>query len=183
MIITKEKMITDLNITRRVLLHTVFLLIGIAVPLIPLIVVGKFTVGSVIGFVSLLVIFGIPFGYFLGARYIYKALQNLYFIRKGNMRVLVDRITTLEAVQVLSPSKSAKPRYRATLDQYSKDTGWALVFTTKDYDDIQTGNTCVLFFVGQRKSPLLTYPGNQYVLDADLRRFQVNNKRETPLFH
>lgn len=166
MIITQNKIIDDYQVKKQKTIYFIFTLIGIVVPIIPFIYLKTFDFNSIMSFAFLALVFGLPFGYFIG-------LKNIIYVHRSNLAIKNNDIFIIESKisdKRMSPyhirSDDDSKYGQITIQNFNK----VLYISSKEYKIHSEGEKCILVFSKyNKKYPVLRYLGNEYVVDESLK--------------
>lgn len=85
--ITKKKIIKDNNYVLSAFMHVIFAAVGLMLTFAPLIYTGKLDKNSIIGMLFCFLIFGIPFGYFMGIRKVKIEIDKIHKIKRNQFKI------------------------------------------------------------------------------------------------
>ncbi len=163
--ITKNRLLNDVHLTGRIIFLSIFAFCGIMIPFIPFITLKEININSIISFLVLFCIFGIPFGYFIGIRNVVYSVRVNHSIKNGNFYILEDEIIDFYATQ---DESSPDSHCKIELKIYSEKTNKIIPVKYKAFRKLKKGDKCFLVFVQFSKKPVIVYPGNEYFLDDEL---------------
>jgi hypothetical protein len=170
MLITKEKIKKDAKTKEQISALSVFALIGLFIPIIPFLFTDNIDTNTIISFVFFLLVFGIPFGYFIGLRKIIKTLYKDKCIKNDEFVIVEDTITDLYATSNCAKYDMDDSFCQLTLKYYSEKSGKNVSIPNKIFRKLKEGDKCTLIFVKNIKVPFLVYPGNEYEIDNELKK-------------
>lgn len=167
MIITHKKIIDDYQAIKTAkIIYFIFTLIGIVVPLIPFLYLKTFDFDSIMSFVFLSLMFGLPFGYFIGLRNIINIHRINSSIKNNDIFIIESKITD-KRMSPYNVREDDDSRYgQITIQNFNK----VLYISSKEYEVHSEGEKCILIFSKyNKKYPVLKYLGNEYVVDELLK--------------
>ena len=88
-----------MHLTGRIIFLSIFAVCGIIIPFIPFITLKEININSIISFLVLCCVFGIPFGYFIGIRNVLYSVRVNHSIKSGDFYILEDEIIDFYATQ------------------------------------------------------------------------------------
>lgn len=165
--ITKEKLFRVYNAKTKLVAYTLFFLSGFLIPLIPIIKYREISENTIVGFVVLLLFFGVPFGLFFGLKPIIKTIKDLNDIKKENIKVLYDNITSLYVTTQNGTAWDSS--CQATLKYYSKISKMNVRIPAKYFSKLNNGDNCILIFLGKSQKPSFVFPGNEFLISYELK--------------
>lgn len=166
--INYDYIIKELKSKRAISALSVFSLVGFVVPFIPFLVMRAIDLNSLISFVFLFLIFGLPFGCFIGMRNILNVIGVRREIRKGNYHLSQDTIVDMKVSKNGRASDMDDSYCKLYLEKYSADKKSTVSVFASVYRKLRIGDNCILVFCRSEKYPVLVFPGNEYILDSSL---------------
>lgn len=154
-----------MHLTGRIIFLSIFAVCGIIIPFIPFITLKEININSIISFLVLCCVFGIPFGYFIGIRNVLYSVRVNHSIKSGDFYILEDEIIDFYATQ---DESSPDSHCKIELKIYSEKTNKIIPVKYKVFRKLKKGDKCFLVFVEFSKKPVIVYPGNECYLDAEL---------------
>ena len=167
--ITHKYILQQLKASTTISLLSIFALIGLLIPFLPFAILKTIDINSIFSFVFLLIVFGIPFGYFIGLRNILHVLYLSRRCKRKEYLILVDCITGLKVSKKGRASEMDDSFCRILLRKYTNKTKKSISIETKVFKKIDKGDQCILIFVDIEKEPILVFAGNDYVIADELK--------------
>ncbi len=172
--ITYKYLISQLNTKITISGLSVFATVGLVMPFIPFFVSEITNADAIISFVFLLVVFGIPFGYFIGARNIIKTLKIRSNFKNYKFYISKDVVTDIRVIQRMNEDENLDFYGKLYLEKYSLKKDLAICIDIETFNKISLGDSCILVFCDSSKDPVLVFAGNDYIIDSELSKFIQN---------
>lgn len=171
LIITYDFILKELKSKRTISVLSIFALLGFLIPFIPFLVIKEINTNSLISFVFLAVVFGLPFGYFIGMRNIISTRRIYRDLRSQRFFISIDTIVDMRVARSGRSSEMDDSFCELCLQKFSKDTDSSVTVKRSVFDKLKLGDRCCLIFVASEKKPVLVFAGNDYSVDEQLRRY------------
>ncbi len=169
MLLTKQKLLNDLQAGKTIAILYIFTFVGFVIPILPFWKLQAINANSIKSFILFTLVFGIPFGYFVGIRNIIRTRKLNKAILSGNITIYIDEIKSFRVTKHGTTDDMDDNYCRLVLKKYSSDGKSTVIVSSKEYDSLKKGDTCILIFAPKVKEPILVYPGNEYLVDSTLR--------------
>lgn len=162
--ITAEEILNDENYGLQIALFGVFGVAGLTLTLYPFLGVGEMTQDRIIMAIILLAAFGIPFGYCLGVRRIYRILRTIHLIKKGEYLIAEDELTDKYMGGHGKNSDTDDSYCQFTFSSYSARTQKNVIVSRKEHDKAKVGDLYYLVFLKTQTAPIRMYPKKEYFI-------------------
>lgn len=169
--ITKEYIISELKTKRAISALYVFSLVGFIIPFIPFMVIKSLNTNSMISFIFLLIVFGLPFGYFIGLKNILSTIRIRSDLKKNNFYILNDIVVDMKISKNGRASDMDDSFCKLYLEKYSVDGATTVSVQSNIFKKLKIGDSCILVFCKSEKYPVLVFAGNDYYINKDLCNF------------
>lgn len=173
--ITYDYILKELKTKRAISVLSIFSLLGFVIPFIPFFVIETFDIDAIISFIFLFLVFGLPFGYFMGLRNILNTLKIYRDIKNCNFVIWLDRIADMKVSKNGRASEMDDSYCKLYLEKYSKDKKSTVSVWGSKFLKLKKGDNCTLVFVNSEKYPILVFAGNNYSVDKHLEGYLSNN--------
>lgn len=173
--ITHEFLIEKLKSSRAISVLSIFSLCGFIIPFIPFLVLKEISANSLISFVFLFLIFGLPFGYFIGLKKIITTSKIHKDIKNKQIIISVDEIVSMKVSRHGTTGEMDDNYCKLYLKEYSKDRKSTVSVFASTFRKLKKGDQCILVFTRSEKYPVLVFAGNEYCVDEHLNNY-INKK-------
>lgn len=164
--ITRQTIIDDYSNTVTTAACSISTGVGIFMVILPFILSRKFDANSLILSLVFLVSFGVMFGYVFGLKKLIHIIKVKKCLKNGDFVVIPDIITDIYSQ--CDYSGNDPKDHQLTLERYSKQTGKNVCVPFDTFRQLREGDRCVVVLCKASKESVLTYSGNEYVIDKSL---------------
>ena len=169
--ITFEFLKEQLKIKTTVSVLSVFAVTGILIPFLPLVYFRSINTNAIISFFFLLIVFGIPFGYFMGIRNILKKKKINNCIQNHKFYITENVVTQKMVIPSHHDEDNLELYGRLYVESYGEKKECNVVVDVTTYKKVKEGDNCILVFVEVEESPVLVFAGNEYMIHYDLQNY------------
>lgn len=169
--ITHDYLIKELKSKRAISALSVFSLCGFIIPFIPFLVLKTINANSLISFVFLFLVFGLPFGCLIGLKNIIKTSKVHNDMKNKRFSISVDEIVDMKLSKNGRASDMDDSFCKLYLKKYSEDKKSTVSVYASIFRKLKKGDQCVLVFVRSEKYPVLVFAGNEYSVDEHLNNY------------
>lgn len=167
MLITKEKIIQDTKLNRKIVIYSIYTAVGVLITFFPLLLSKNLDLNTLVWSAIFFVAFGIPFGYVIGLHNLLKTIKEKKSAEANNLKIIVDRIINMRTVA--GSSKNLDDNYcQFTLEYYTDKTNKNVSVSFDTFRSMHLGDKCTLVFLNNSKKPTIIYSGNEYLIDRSL---------------
>lgn len=161
--LTKEKILKDFYVRRKMAVYCIFFILGIFVTFSPLLYFRKIHFNSVFGTVFCFLIFGIGIGYFCGLRHIIKTVGIRKKIIQDKYRIIEDVVIDKELTNGSGVEDDSDDYCMLTFRDYSNRTDKCIRITAETYRRTKIGDKYYLIYVDGIEEPIEIYPAKEYI--------------------
>ncbi len=127
------------------MIHSFFMTAGILVTFATLIYTRKFDKNSIIGTIFCFIIFGIPFGYFMGLKRVRVYAEKLRKIKNGHYEIKTDLLVKKELL--LNGADSSNNSFLLEFKEWSSVTKKVFKATHQKYSSVEENKEYYLVFI------------------------------------
>ncbi len=167
-LITSQVLEQKLHYAERILVFSVFGVVGFAIPFVPFAVIKEINLDSFLSFLFLLLVFGFPFGYMIGLRKIVYTYRTKKCIQQLKITIIIDEITGFNVSHHGEKEEDNNSFCEVSLKRYSKSFKRNISIEYQVFRKLKKGDKCVLVFIPNYKKPVFKFFGNEYVLSEEL---------------